>query len=61
LKEKLNLPENTAIKYEKVKCYKDCKHDTDQYYYAYRWECSSKKLKKKCIGKQLPLPTANIA
>jgi hypothetical protein len=61
VKEKLNLPQNCTIRYEKVKCSKDCKHDTHQYYYAYIWDCDSKKLKKKYIGKQLPLPTtANI-
>jgi hypothetical protein len=60
LKEKLNLPENSTIRYEKVKCCKDCKHDTHRYYYAYFWDCDSKKLKKKYIGKQLPLPTATI-
>jgi hypothetical protein len=59
VKEKLNLPENSTIKYEKVKCCKDCKHDTHRYYYAYSWNCDSKKLKKKYIGKQLPLPSVN--
>jgi hypothetical protein len=57
LKEKLNLPENSTIKYEKVKCCKDCKHDRPRYYYAYFWDCNSKKLRKKYIGKQLPLPS----
>jgi ribosomal protein L37AE/L43A len=57
VKEKLNLPQNCTIRYEKVKCCKDCKHNTHQYYYAYIWDCDSKKLKKKYIGKQLPLPT----
>ncbi len=59
LKEKLNLPQHCTIRYEKVKCSKDCKHYTDKYYYAYNWDCDSKKLKKNYIGKQLPLP-ANI-
>jgi hypothetical protein len=59
VKEKLNLPQNCTIRYEKVKCCKDCRHNTHQYYYAYIWDCDSKKLKKKYIGKQLPLP-ANI-
>jgi hypothetical protein len=59
VKGKLNLPENSTIKYEKIKCCKDCKHNTHKYYYAYIWDCDSKKLKKKYIGKQLPLP-ANI-
>jgi hypothetical protein len=59
LKEKLNLPQNTLIRYEKVKCSKDCEHTSPphQYYYAYIWDPHSKckKLKKKYIGKQLPL------
>jgi hypothetical protein len=57
LKEKLNLPQNSLIKYETVKCSKHCKHNTPphQYYYAYIWNLSSKKLEKKYIGKQLPL------
>jgi hypothetical protein len=44
VKEKLNLPQNCTIRYEKVKCCKDCKHNTHQYYYAYIWDCDSKKL-----------------
>jgi len=60
VKEKLNLPQNCTIRYEKIKCCKDCKHDTHRYYYAYFWDCSSNKLKKKYIGKQLPLPTRII-
>jgi hypothetical protein len=60
VKEKLNLPENSTIRYEKVRCCKDCRHDTHQYYYAYFWDSTSKKLRKKYIGKELPLPTANI-
>lgn len=59
VKEKLNSPQNSTIKYEKVRCCKDCKHDTHRYYYAYNWDCDSKK-KKKYIGKQLPLPTSII-
>src|SRR6266516_6483544 len=47
VKEKLNLPQNCTIRYEKVKCCKDCKHDTHRYYYAYFGNCNSKKLKKK--------------
>jgi len=34
----------TAELHEKVKCCKDCKHDTHRYYYAYFWDCSSSKL-----------------
>ena len=57
VKERLNLPQNSLIRYERVKCSKHCKHNTPphQYYYAYIWDSSSKKLKKKYIGKQLPL------
>ena len=57
VKERLNLPQNSMIRYEKVRCSKHCKHNTPphQYYYAYIWDLSSKKLKKKYIGKQLPL------
>jgi hypothetical protein len=57
VKEKLNLPQNSIIKYEKVKCSRKCGH-THRYYYAYIWDCNSKKLKKKYIGKQLPLPAS---
>jgi uncharacterized protein with HEPN domain len=32
IKEKLNLPQNYTIRYEKVKCCKDCRHNTHQYY-----------------------------
>jgi len=57
VKERLSLPRNSQIRYERVKCSKYCKHNTPphQYYYAYIWNSSSKKLKKKYIGKQLPL------
>jgi predicted double-glycine peptidase len=60
VKEKLNLPQNSIIKYEKVKCSKNCRHNNPphKYYYAYIWDCNSKKLKKKYIGKQLPLPAS---
>jgi hypothetical protein len=39
---------------------KDCRHE-HYYYYSYVWDCNSKKLKKKYIGKQLPLPSVNIS
>lgn len=57
IKEKLNLPQNSLIRYERVRCSKLCKHNTPphRYFYAYIWDSSSKKLKKKYIGKQLPL------
>ena len=59
VKERLNLPQNSLIRYEKVRCSKHCKHNTPphQYYYAYIWDLSSKRLNKKYIGKQLPLVT----
>ena len=44
--EKLNLPENSTIKHENVRCRKDCKYNTHYYYHAYFWDCASKKLKK---------------
>jgi hypothetical protein len=56
VKEELNLPQNSLIKYEKMKCSKHCNHNTPhQYYYAYIWDSNSKRLKKKYIGKELPL------
>jgi hypothetical protein len=56
LKEKLGIPQNSIIKYQKVKCSKDCRHAEHWYYYAYIWDSTSKKLKSRYIGKQLPLP-----
>lgn len=55
VKEKIGIPENANIKYEKVKCSKCCMHN-HQYFYAYYWDSTTKKLKKKYIGKQLPEP-----
>ena len=55
IKEKIGISENVTIKYEKVKCSKDCKHG-HQYFYAYYWDSNIKKLRKKYIGKQLPEP-----
>ena len=55
IKEKLSLPRNSIIRYEKIRCSRNCIYDTHRYYYAYLWDGNSKKLKKKCIGKQLPL------
>ena len=43
---KLNLPQNSTIKYGIVKCCKDCKHNTHYYYHAYFRDCDSKQLKK---------------
>lgn len=34
IKEKLNLPPNRTIRYEKVKCSKNCRHNTHLYYYV---------------------------
>lgn len=59
LKEKLGIPQSSTIKYQKVRCSKDCRHTTHWYYYAYIWDSTSKKLKSKYIGKQLPLPKVN--
>jgi hypothetical protein len=56
VKEKLGIPQNSTIKYQKVKCSRDCRHTTHLYFYAYIWDSTSKKLKSKYIGKQLPLP-----
>ena len=50
VKEKLNLPQNSLIRYENVRCSKLCKHDTPPHRYT-----NTKELKKKYIGKQLPL------
>jgi hypothetical protein len=61
LKEKLGIPQNSIIKYQKVKCSKTCKHPKHWYYYAYIWDSTSKRLKSKYIGKQLPLPANLIA
>ena len=55
VKEKLKIPENATIKYENIKCSKCCRHK-HKYFYAYFWDSKSKKLKKKYIGKHLPLP-----
>lgn len=56
LKEKLGIPQNSTIRYQKIKCSKTCMHTTHLYFYAYIWDSTSKKLKSKYIGKQLPLP-----
>lgn len=56
VKEKIGVPQNSTIRYQKVKCSKTCSHTTHLYFYAYIWDCTSKKLKSKYIGKQLPLP-----
>ena len=55
IKEKIGIPENATIKYEKVKCSRECIHD-HQYFYAYYWDSNTKKLRKKYIGKKLPEP-----
>jgi hypothetical protein len=55
VKEKIGIPENATIKYEKIKCSKDYIH-YHQYFYAYYWNPTTKKLRKKYIGKELPEP-----
>ena len=55
VKEKIGIPENATLKYEKVKCSKDCEHG-HHYFYAYYWDSNTKKLRKKYIGKRLPEP-----
>ena len=55
IKEKIGIPSNATIKYEKVKCSKKCNHN-HQYFYAYYWNPTRKKLMKKYIGKELPEP-----
>jgi len=55
IKEKIVIPVNAIIKYEKVKCSKKCNHN-HQYFYAYYWDSNTKKLRKKYIGKKLPEP-----
>jgi hypothetical protein len=55
VKEKIGIPENATIKYEKVKCSNDCIHN-HKYFYGYYWDSTMKKLKKKYIGKELPEP-----
>jgi hypothetical protein len=55
IKEKLGIPKHSSIRWDKVKCSKTCKH-THQYFYPYFRDPDQKKLKKKYIGKQLPLP-----
>jgi hypothetical protein len=55
IQEKIGIPENATIKYEKVKCSRKCIHN-HQYFYAYYWNPTTKKLRKKYIGKKLPEP-----
>jgi hypothetical protein len=55
VKEKIGIPENATIKYEKVKCSQECMHN-HEYFYAYYWNSTTKKLRKKYIGKELPEP-----
>lgn len=55
VKQKIGIPENATIKYEKVKCSRDCIHN-HEYFYAYYWNPITKKLRKKYIGKELPEP-----
>ena len=43
VKEKLSLPQNAIIKYEKIKCSKACRH-IHQYYYAYLRDAQTKNI-----------------
>jgi hypothetical protein len=49
LKQRLNLPENSTIRLETVK------GSNRGYYYAYFWNPELRKLKKRYIGKSLPI------
>jgi hypothetical protein len=49
LKQRLNLPENSTIRLETVK------GSNRGYYYAYFWNPELRKLKKRYIGKSLPV------
>jgi hypothetical protein len=49
LKQRLNLPENSTIRFEKMK------GSNRGYYYAYFWNPELRKLKKRYIGKSLPV------
>jgi hypothetical protein len=49
LKQRLNLPENSTIVFEKVK------GSNRSYWHAYFWIPQLKKLKKRYIGKSLPI------
>jgi hypothetical protein len=55
VKEKLSIPRSSIIKYQKVKCSKDCRHTTHWYYYAYIWDSDSKKLKSKIHRKAVTI------
>jgi hypothetical protein len=56
VKEKLGIPINSFIRYERIKCSKRCNHKSHQYFYAYFWDSNLRKLKKKYVGKKLPFP-----
>lgn len=57
IKEKIGLISNSTFRYERVKRSKKCKASHNhQYFYAYYTDRLTKKLKKKYIGKHLPLP-----
>ena len=43
IKQKIGIPENATLKYEKVKCSRKCIHD-HQYFYAYYWNSNTKKV-----------------
>lgn len=58
IKEILGILLKSSIRYDRVKCSRNCerKHDNHYYFYAYWWNRTLKKLKKKYIGKHLPVP-----
>jgi hypothetical protein len=58
--DRIGLPSNTSFRYEKIKCLKKCstrgcRHEY-YYFFAYYWDSKNKKLKKKYLGRNLPLP-----
>jgi hypothetical protein len=55
VKQKLGIPENASIRFENIRCSKNCGH-LHQYFYAYFWDSKLRKLKKKYVGKSLPKP-----
>ncbi len=61
IKENLGLPKNSSIRYDKVKCSKNCNHNDHYYFYAYWWDPIIKKMRKKYIGKNLPIPVEIIS
>ena len=52
IKEKMKIPLNSSIRFEKIKCSKTCSHN-HQYFSAYFWDRYLRKVRKKHIGKSL--------